>query len=293
MKKLSLVLCAFAMLITLSGCKDARAEISNGNEEFVSVEGVSITKDDIYQLLKANAGNTTITMIQEEIAKKEDIKLTDDMKKEAKKSLKELKKSFGGDEAFKSALKQYGFKDENDYLEKASYPAMKTSALMKKYATENKKAVFEKYHPVKAVVIQAASKEKATSALEALKNNEAPKQIVADYGKKEVFDGSEKVYYLNSGLPAVVFDKIAATTKAGVIDEVIEDAGTQSFFVVKIVNLDPEKYSEEAIDAISKGSGELNNDMLKHYLKKYNFTIYDIDIYNQVKRINEGFIVQK
>lgn len=292
MKKLSLVLCAFAMLMTLSGCKDARADISNGSETLVTVGKESVKQSDIYELLKTSAGPTTISLIQDEIAKKEKITLDKDAKAEAKESLASLKQSFGTEEAFKEALKNANIKDENDYLEKIGYPAQKNIELVKKYIKDNEKAVFEKYHPIKAVVIQTKSKENGTKALNALKDGDKPTAIAKQYGDTTSFDGSESVYFANAKVPAVVFDKMAATSKKGVIDEVIEDSASQTYFVVKIINLDPNSYKDEATKEIAKNSGDIVNEMLTHYLKKYHFTIYDKDIYDQIKRSNESYITQ-
>ena len=292
MKKLSLVLCAFAMLMTLSGCKDARAEITDGSEAIVSVGKESVTKSDIYELLKNGAGQTTISLIQEQITKLEKISLDADAKAEAKESFDALKNSFENEKQFNEAMKSAGYKDEKDYLEKVGYPAQKNIELVKKYIKENEKAVFDKYHPVKAVVIQTSAKEKATKALAALKDGEKPTTIAKKYGNAKTFDGKEDVYFINGNVPGVVFDKMAAATKQGVIDEVIEDAATQSYYVVKMVNLDPNSYKEEAASAIAKKSGDIVNEMLTHYLKKYHFTVYDKDIYDQIKRSNANYITQ-
>lgn len=110
MKKAGLIVCAFAMLATLTGCKDAVADISNGSEKLVSVGDTTITKDKLYNLLKgSNGGSATIELVQNKIYEKEGIKLSEDMKKEAKKTLASTKKTFGGEEAFLNAIKSYGF----------------------------------------------------------------------------------------------------------------------------------------------------------------------------------------
>ena len=125
MKKAGLIVCAFAMLATLTGCKDAVADISNGSEKLVSVGDTTITKDKLYNLLKgSNGGSATIELVQNKIYEKEGIKLSEDMKKEAKKTLASTKKTFGGEEAFLNAIKSYGFNSEEEYLEKASYPCL-------------------------------------------------------------------------------------------------------------------------------------------------------------------------
>ena len=145
MKKAGLIVCAFAMLATLTGCKDAVADISNGSEKLVSVGDTTITKDKLYNLLKgSNGGSATIELVQNKIYEKEGIKLSEDMKKEAKKTLASTKKTFGGEEAFLNAIKSYGFNSEEEYLEKASYPSLLNKELLKKYAKDNQKTLFEK-----------------------------------------------------------------------------------------------------------------------------------------------------
>ena len=101
MKKAGLIVCAFAMLATLTGCKDAVADISNGSEKLVSVGDTTITKDKLYNLLKgSNGGSATIELVQNKIYEKEGIKLSEDMKKEAKKTLASTKKRLAAKKPF-------------------------------------------------------------------------------------------------------------------------------------------------------------------------------------------------
>ena len=294
MKKAGLIVCGFAMLATLTGCKDAVADISNGSEKLVSVGDTTITKDKLYNLLKgSNGGSATIELVQNKIYEKEGIKLSEDMKKEAKKTLASTKKTFGGEEAFLNAIKRYGFKSEEEYLEKASYPSLLNKELLKKYAKDNQKTLFEKYHPVKANVIQVEKQENAEKALAALKKGDSAKTVAKKYGKTGTYDGSEKIYFSGSGLPDVVFSKITATSSKGLIKEVIEDTEGKTYYLVNLTNIDPSSFADEANDALVAGVSDLSNTMMEHYLKKYNFTIYDIDILNQIKSTNESYITQK
>ena len=59
MKKI-LCLLSFALLVTLTGCKDARTSISNGDEALITVGKTEITKDEIYTALKSESGVTAI-----------------------------------------------------------------------------------------------------------------------------------------------------------------------------------------------------------------------------------------
>lgn len=291
MKKASLLLCAFAMLITLAGCKDAKANISDGKTKLVTVNNTSISKNDVYGILKSSSSSAVLNLIQKQLYEIEKIEITDEMKKESHKNLDEIKKSYKSDKEFKEALKNAGMKDENDYLKKFAYPAQQQAALLKKYVKDNKNKVFEKYHPVKASIIKCDKKDNADQALKALKEKQSINEVTKEYGKKdEVSNGKEQIVFANSGIAQVVYDKISQTSKAGLINEVIADEATSSYYVVYIHSVDPNSYSNEAIDAISKGAYDITSDMLKFYADKYKLEIYDIDTYNQLKASNPDLI---
>lgn len=291
MKKASLLLCAFAMLITLAGCKDAKANISDGKTKLVTVNNTSVSKNDVYGILKSSSSSAVLNLIQKQLYEIEKIEITDEMKKESQKNLDEIKKSYKSDKEFKNALKNAGMKDENDYLKKFAYPAQQQAALIKKYTKDNKNKVFEKYHPVKASIIKCDKKDKADQALKALKEKQNINEVAKEYGKKyEVSNGKEQIVFANSGIAQVVYDKISQTSKAGLINEVIADEATSSYYVVYVHSVDPNSYSDEAIDAISKGAYDITNDMLKFYADKYELEIYDIDTYNQLKASNPDLI---
>lgn len=73
----------------------------------------------------------------------------------------------------------------------------------------------------------------------------------------------------------------------------IEDTEGKTYYLVNLTNIDPSSFADEANDALVAGVSDLSNTMMEHYLKKYNFTIYDIDILNQIKSTNESYITQK
>ena len=60
MKKTLVLLSTIAMALTLSACSDATANISDGNETLISVGSEKVTKEDVYQSLKANIGTATL-----------------------------------------------------------------------------------------------------------------------------------------------------------------------------------------------------------------------------------------
>ena len=150
MKKLCTLLAAM-MLFTLAGCKDATAGISNGSEALITIEGNKITNEDVFGLIKTSAGaSETLNLVKTQIYKKENIKITDAMKKEAEESVKSLKSMYG--DSLQDTLKQYGFDNLEQYKEKSIYPGLQQKELNKKYVKAKEKAMFDSYYPIKAQI---------------------------------------------------------------------------------------------------------------------------------------------
>lgn len=291
MKKLCTLLAAM-MLFTLAGCKDATAGISNGSEALITIEGNKITNEDIYGLIKTSAGaNETLSLIKTQIYKKENIKVSDAMKKEAEESVKSLKSMYG--DSLQDTLKQYGFDNLEQYKEKSIYPGLQQKELNKKYVKAKEKAMFDSHYPVKAQILEADSKKKAENALKALKDGKDFKAVVKEYGSTTTYKGTEEIYNSKSGLPTTVFDKIKSTNKKGLIESVMEDTSSKKYYVVKVTNATPKDFEEDAINSIvEKASTDIEPAATAYYLKKYDFTVYDKDIYDGIKSTNESYIVQ-
>ncbi len=190
MKKLCTLLAAM-MLFTLAGCKDATAGISNGSEALITIEGNKITNEDVFGLIKTSAGaSETLNLVKTQIYKKENIKITDAMKKEAEESVKSLKSMYG--DSLQDTLKQYGF----DNLEqcKILIPGLQQKELNKKYVKAKEKAMFDSYYPIKAPIIEADSKKKAEIPQKALKDGKDFKAVVKEYGTTTTYKGTEEIY---------------------------------------------------------------------------------------------------
>ena len=67
-------------------------------------------------------------------------------------------------------------------------------------------------------------------------------------------------------------------------------ADLKNFYVVKVVNVDVKL--EEARDSLL-GLSKVADEGFAHYLEKYDFTIYDIDLFNGINAQAPTYIVQK
>lgn len=213
------------------------------------------------------------------------------MKKEAEESVKSLKSMYGDN--LEKTLKQYGYDDLEDYKKKSVYPGLQQKELNKKYIKAKESSLFNSYYPVKAQILEADSKKKAENALKALKDDKNIKAAVKEYGTTTTYKGTEEIYNSKSGLPTTVFDKIKSTNKKGLIDSVIEDTTNKKYYVVNVISVTPKDFEEDAINSIAeKASSDIEPAATAYYLKKYDFTIYDKDVYDGIKSTNESYIVQ-
>ena len=295
MKKLAMLLCCAAMLTTLSGCKDAVANISNGSEVLIQVGSTKITNEDLYQSLKStNGAATTIQLVQDALAVKEGLSVTEEMKKEAAADLVKLKKDYGGDEAFAEALASAGFENDEDYLERVSYPDLLKGALLDKYLSENEEKILNQYHPIKAKVIEFSSQANADKALAAIKEGDTLEEAFKKYGaEKATLTGKEVIYHAESSIANTVYTRLSSATKAEVIKEVLADASESKWYITEITNLDPTSMVQEIFDELKVSATSLSSEMLETYLKKHNFSVHDIDIYNEIKTNYPSYLVSE
>lgn len=76
-----------------------------------------------------------------------------------------------------------------------------------------------------------------------------------------------------------------------IYDIVIEDTTSSKYYVFKVTQVDPNKFEDDAIDAIvSTGSSEITNASNVYWLDKYEFNVYDKDIYDGLKAIDEKYV---
>lgn len=287
MKKLLGILCV-AMLVMVSGCKDATTSVSNGSEMLMRVGDTTITKENVNTLLKLHTGyNSVLQDVIQKILDAE-ITITEEIEKAAKESLEKSKENLG--ENFLSSIEKSGYADEEDYYRSVSLNGVLRKELTKKYLVEENQ--IEKYHPFKAQMLIAKDQESANKALEELKNGVPFEEVTQQYGDVSKSDGTITIYHSGSGLPAIVTEKITNTAQAQLLEEVITDSANSVYYVVNIVDYDYKNFVDEAATAIIEKTTSLNDEAIVFYLKKHQFRVYDIDIYNGIKQTNPTYLVQ-
>ena len=287
------LLCVMSLAFVLSGCSQAQTSIQNANEEIMTINGTTYTRNDEYNFQKKSNGPSGTVQLALKHIYSEEIGIDDSIRKEAKKQVQE---SIDSVENFESQVQTLGYKDIQDYTEKVAIPAVQSERLLEKYLKDNKKAVQEKLDPSMAQIIECANEENANQALAALKEGTDLETIVSSYGVEgSAYTGvSQFINANNYDLPTRLVNLLASSKKAGVIDEVFFNESNESpkYFVAVLESNDYDKNIKKYAHALKEDQA-FNEECLIYYLDKYNFEIHDQDIFNYFKANKPAYLVNR
>lgn len=293
MKKTKIV-CALGAALVLSGCGNAYANISHGSDVVAKIGDVTITDGDLYPQMKESSGTEyTLTMIRQKIYENE-IEVTDEMKKKEEEeyasNAKQYEATYSTD--MEDYIKMMGYTDKEEYIEKVILPNIEQTELNKKYFAENTEDIMKEYKPAKARIFETTDLDKASQALEKLQDGEDFESVTEKYGDTTTYDGSEKFVYEGSGLASVVLTKLNEQTKQNtLINEVIADSTNGKYYVVYLISNEYDTIKDDINETLAADS-TVTSDVMVYYLKKYNFTVYDTDVFNTLKSNYPQYLVQ-
>lgn len=290
MKKL-LTVCAFALLVTLSGCKDATTSLSDGNDALITVGNTTITKNDVYTGLKSENGVTAIISKLTAYIVDQEVPVTDEMMSEAQSTMQSFKDTVG-EENWSTFLSSMGYENEQQYLEERALLSVRASQLTSKYITDNYDEIKENYQIRKLRIFQTTDSSIAAEVQEKVKNGELTiEEAVNQYDSvTTTYDGSDQILTNASGLGSDIWENIMAVTEDNTLLDLYQySSDLSNFYVIEVVSVDvPLEEAQSTIEGLST----IADDAFAYYLKKYNFTVYDIDLYNGIQSQKPSYIVQ-
>lgn len=268
---------ALALLVT--GCSDTYTNVSEGKTVVMTVGGVEVKKSDVYGFLLANDGaNVTLSAVMGHIMDT-NVEVTDELTAEATKQLADLKDNLGDE--FTAFIESYGYKSEEDYFEKVIMYNLKSTKLISKYVETKFDAFALTQKPRKVQIIEVDDKDKAQLAHDQLTAGKTFEEVGKEYGSL-TYNGVTEVLLAETDLDSIVVAAIQNTTTAKRIDEILE-ATNGKFYLVNVVEGDPEKFKDEAIEALTNVAS-ISDEATRAYLRDAKFEIHDKLIFDQVKQ---------
>ena len=235
-----------------------------------------------------------LSMIREQIFERE-IEVTDEMRQQAQDEYDQYAEQYEAQDTGMTAEEYViylGYESVDDYIEKVYLPNYKQQALNAKYMDDDNANFLEEYEPVKAQILQTTDQDSASQALEALNDGDDFAEVTEEYGETTTYDGSEQIVTTQSGLPTAVLTKLNDAEDGTLVNEVIPDTTNGNYYVVRLVSKDYETIKNDVAEALQDNTS-LTNDAMVYYLKKYNFTVYDVDIFNALRESNPEYLVQR
>lgn len=218
-----------------------------------SVNGDSISKDELYNtLVKQYGADSLSTLIDNKIieqeAEKKDITIAD---KEIKEELQTYIDSYGGDDAFQSALEQSGLTqtdvegDIENYLKinKLLEPEIEiTDEEMKTYFDENKES-FNQQEQVEASHILVEDKETAEEVAKKLADGGDFAELAKEYSTDTSnADNGGELGYFSKGEMAPEFEEAAFALEKGKISDPVKTE--YGYHIIKVTD---KKAAKEAV----------------------------------------------
>ncbi|MDO4466319.1 MAG: hypothetical protein Q4C49_04855 [Bacillota bacterium] len=290
MKKLTLSLLSAAFLLT--GCSGANASIQKetGKEVIMTIGSTTITKQDEYDSLKAANVPSEVLSDTRKIIYNKEIKVTDEIKKEANEQLNTIKEMYG-EENVEETIKAYGYDSVDAYLEDYSIPAVQSDKLVDKYIKENWQMIKKDNKPTLARVLYCDDEGKAKEALDALKKGEEFAKVFEKYSSADSTFTSDQMYVSTASedLPTRLINTLYKS-EVGIIDEVFTNESSSGAYVA-VLESKSYKDMKQEVKASLQSDTSFSNKVLVHYLKKYNFEIYDQYVFDYFRANTPEFIV--
>lgn len=265
------------LALALAGCGDAYAKITDAKNAIVSVGNQSVTRGQLFELMMNQDPASTVITMAKQVIMDEKIEVNDAIRASAAESLEEIKESFG--EEFADYIKRFGYKDEADYVEKALVPFAQQEALVKEYVTENFESIATVYFPRKIRVIQTKTEEDAKAAINEVKDGGNFETVAAKYSSATAYKGELKLVHSESGYPEVVTTFLKTALQPTLTAEPLKDTTTNLFYIVQVVESQPTRYQDEAIEELV-GLSSVAEKMFVELFKEGGFKVYDKIIFD-------------
>ena len=258
----------------LVGCGSSSAvnfssEVSDGDKAIITIGDTKITNNEIYHhLLKQFGSSEVLSLALTYIADQE---ITD---KEAIKAKVDEKVATAKENATTSldeVAKQYGYKDEQEYIDKIVTVGAKQE-LIKEYKVKYLK------------VITVDTESGALSLIDKVKEGADFDTVMNENNGSDVGMVTTKSTNVDSN----IIKKLDKFTKDGVYKKVIKTSESK-YAVVYVYNSDKSKIKDEVKSSLTSVS-EMSTKMESYYLKEYNFDIYEEAIKDEIKESNEDYL---
>lgn len=282
MKKTVCILAFSALLVGCSSSNDAYVtSIKDGDKTVISGEGITVSKDDIYDYLLDQYGSSqVIDMALSYISDKE---ITDQeaIDKKLQETIDEYTKYMSTD--MDSYAKQLGFADKQEYIDEMLLPTAKRELLKEKYINDKYDSVVKDYKVKYLKVITLDTESEALEIIDKSKDVETFNTYLSEKSGQD-----HGMVTTESSIDKNIIEKLDKFTKDGIYSKAIKTSDNK-YAVIYVYNSDQSKLKDEIKDNL-EGISAITSDCESYYLKQYKFEVYEEKIKDAIEENNEDYI---
>ncbi len=283
MKKNIIPLVVAGTLLVGCGSSSAITYSSEVSKAVITIGDTKITNNEIYHHLLKQFGSSEVLSLaltyiaDQEVTDKEVIKTKVD---EKVASTKESLTTSSLDEV----AKQYGFKNEQEYIDKIITVGVKQDLLKEKYIDKNYNDLIKEYKVKYLKVITVDTESGALSLIDKVKDGADFDTVMTENSGSDVGIVTTK----STNVDSKIIEKLDKFTKDGIYNKVIKTSESK-YAVIYVYNSDKSKIKDDVKSGLASVS-EMSAKMESYYLKQYNFDIYEEAIKDEIKESNEDYL---
>ncbi len=287
MKKVLALLCA---LVLLAGCSsDAKTLVSDPDTVIISGDGITYTKQDLFDDLKKNDISGVLRAdLTERIASFEGIDMTE-IETDVSSYFEELRTQYA--DSYETMMDYYGGEESFRDTIRSSYTL---DALVRKYCDYNIDELLTDYSPVLARMQSFSTQEEAQAFIDNVNGGMTFDEACEAAGVETI--PTETVYLSTSDIDSALIDYLS-TSEVGiseypvvVLNDNTDDDGevttTETYYAIETVSRDVEEFKDQFYSTV--GSKIDTTDVFNYFFNKYNVEVFDQDVYETLSSEYEG-----
>ena len=287
MKKVLALLCA---LVLLAGCSsDAKTLVSDPDTVIISGDGITYTKQDLFDDLKKNDISGVLRAdLTERIASFEGVDMTE-IETDVSSYFEELRTQYA--DSYETMMDYYGGEESFSDTIRSSYTL---DALVRKYCDYNIDELLTDYSPVLARMQSFSTQEEAQAFIDNVNGGMTFDEACEAAGVETI--PTETVYLSTSDIDSALIDYLS-TSEVGiseypvvVLNDNTDDDGevttTETYYAIETVSRDVEEFKDQFYSTV--GSKIDTTDVFNYFFNKYNVEVFDQDVYETLSSEYEG-----
>ena len=283
MKKILALICTGVLLV---GCSSSSAvhyntEVTDGDNTIVSGDDISISKNDVYHYLLQQYGSSEIlSLAMTYIADQE---ITDEAQIQAGIDEQVASYTESLSMSFEEYAIQCGYENAQAYIDDVITDGVKQNLLLDKYIDENYDDLVDAYKIKYLKLITLDTESAALSIIEQVQDGSDFDTLMSENSGSDLGMVSTDT----SDLDDKIIDNLDNFTEDGIYDEVIKTSDSK-YAVVYVYNSDESELTDEIKENMTSIS-DMSSKMETHYLRKYNFDVYEQALKDEIAESNEDY----